>query len=469
MTSDKVFLFIDPIRKHQSEDRGAVPSSVRVKMDGAVKGEVKVVVKAHYEKEMEPLLERANVGMMKSGLVDQGVGIYTWPLPPRLAELTTRDPDQFPYPLLSFDITVHVESHSEIPNFLVEGARTDVGFFTDVQSTAPLPVQRSLPIEDTQMSNATKEKLSHARFGHAIGLAKQEKRAKDMPHTFFGSIVLKTEHGNLTLAGKTLIMGHVILKTNRGDVNLSHGANLRAASIYLESQVGDIHLGSQTQLETRDILQVVTRNGSIHADDGARFKGTRVNGEAHSGSLDSKAAQWTSNHTLVLSARDDVAALAGIEPPWRPALGTGTEQHAWVSVDATSDRGRVDISFPEHVRDTPLRGTFVSNSESTGDVSVSVHPEYFGSFSLHGQRSSSRVTPPNEHTSASQGSVIDRKRVFSVKDKSSDKAGFVAEGEVWWQSSEAGSAASSKPKGEDWGSASLKAKSGSVQLGFDAV
>ena len=76
MTSDKIFLFVDPVRLHQSEDRGTVPCSVRIHMDGSVKGEVKVAVKAHYEKEMEPLLERANVGMMKAGLVDQGVGIY---------------------------------------------------------------------------------------------------------------------------------------------------------------------------------------------------------------------------------------------------------------------------------------------------------------------------------------------------------------------------------------------------------
>lgn len=614
MTSDKIFLFVDPVRLHQSEDRGTVPASVRIHMDGTVKGEVKVAVKAHYEKEMEPLLERANVGMMKAGLVDQGVGIYTWPLPPRLAELTARDPDHFPYPLLSFDVDIHVEPHSAIPNFLLEGAQMDVGFFSEPTQSIQLPAKRndSPPMEDAQMSDAVKEKLSHARFGHAIGLAKQQRQQQeeteqaekrqdgppvkpaqlsdstkeklshahfghamgmqqakeqedatnakrqdgppvkpiqmsdateeklsharvghamgmsqqqqepakrqdsppvkpmqmsdatkeklsharvghamglskqqqqqrqqtravdgdDDPHTYFGSTVIKVDRGNLVLGDKIRTAGQMVLKTQHGDIALSPSSSLRAAAMYLETQNGNVKLGGKSALEARDIMQVITRNGSLTAEDGVQVKGTRVNGEAHLGALDSKYARWTSNHTLLLTSRDDLAALAGIEPPWRPALGTGTEQHAWVSVDATSEQGRVDVTFPEHVRNTPLRGKFGSNGESSSSsVSVQLHPEYAGSFVATAPASakgSSSVNPPKD--GSSPATQPHRKRIFEVKDRSDGKK-YLSSGEVWWadESTGASGAGSSKPTGEEWGSVELNSKGGGVSLGFDAV
>lgn len=506
MTSDKIFLFVDPPRNHQSEDRGRIPASVQVKMDGNTQGQVKVVVKARYEKQMEPLLERANVGMMKSGLVDQGVGIYTWPLPARLQELTVRDPAQFPYPLLSFDITIHVEPHSEIPNFLVEGARMDVGFFTDVEQTTKLSrrggdgsnnghaAAAAVAAPPVRLSDATREKLSHARFGHAMGVAMQ-KRAEEaaaiagndsastaldrastspspaspptspQPHTLFGSIVLNTGEGNLAIADNVGTMGQTVLKTHLGHIRVAPSTSLRSTELHLETSSGDVHIGEASTLEAQDILQVISRdNGSVVADARVHIKGTRVNGEAAAGALTAPSAQWTTNHTLLLKSRDDVVTLLGVEPPWRPALGQGTEQHPWVSVDVTSASGRADVRFAEHVRNTPLRGKFAAQKATT----LELHPEYAGSFTLTAPAASSsdsRVTPPDDHSPAAVAAAVERNRVFEVKDAST-RAKVAKSGEVWWQLKSMGS---TKPTGEDWGSVDVSASDGAAVLGFDAV
>lgn len=83
MTSDKVFVFVDPLRSDGlSDDRGTVPAIVEVKKDGTSSAKVFVEIFARYEKEFEPLLQRANIGLMSAGLHDCGVGIYVSLGPP---------------------------------------------------------------------------------------------------------------------------------------------------------------------------------------------------------------------------------------------------------------------------------------------------------------------------------------------------------------------------------------------------
>ncbi|CAO1637068.1 unnamed protein product [Sympodiomycopsis kandeliae] len=506
-TSDKIFIFADPIRSNiHTDERGNVPTSIKMILDPEMKEkeQVKVVVRARYHKEMEPLLERANVGEMKAGLVDQGVGIYTWPLPPKLAELTQKEAQQFPYPLLSFDIDLHVEPHSRIPNFVIEGAQMDVGLFTEPKlSTSKAPNHKrdreevlqlsdatreklsharherdrdgDLASEQTlQLSEATREKLSHARFGHAIGLARQKRQpasasadslplagrqlappssvpAVSLPHTIFGSLTVKSGLGNISIADNVDNLGILTLNTKQGNIDVASSTSIRGGAIYLETKAGQVTIGPQSTLEARDNLQVISRNGSVSIQDGVRLSGTRVNGEAPLGTLSAAQATWTSNHTLVFKSQSDLTTLIGITPPFRPALGVGTEQHPWVSVDSISTQGSTNLTFVNQVRNTPLRGKFTSEK----DVTLALHQEYFGSFSLS-SGSHVQVIPPDSKKEI-KTKTMDRSRIFESDGK---------KGQIWWKENGKGS---TPPTGEEWGGIQVESKKGKVVLGFDAV
>ncbi|CAO1617367.1 unnamed protein product [Parajaminaea phylloscopi] len=459
-TSEKVFIFVDPIRPAGlSNGRGKVPATVEVREDGGSGAEVAVEIIAKYEKEVEPLLQRANVGLMAAGLADRGVGIYTWPLPPHFSMLP---PHIYPYPLLSFHIIAHVSPQSRISTLNIDGANVGVAFYRSVPSHPSHSNKRGL--EDHPLLDIAP--LRHLRFGHAIGqhraeqAQKAQKRAQDAAsHAFYGNVRITVGQGDLSFGSGLHAMGRVWAVTDDGSIDIGDDAAMTAFEVHLEAKKGPIRVGKHTRIEAEDVVNMLSSSvGDVTIMDNAVVSATRLTIEARAGSVSAGGSSWHSNHTLVAKALREVTAQIGISAPYRPALGVGTEQRPWVFVNATSARGDVKIVLGDHPRGVALRGAFSANKAS---VDVALHREYVGSFHVVGSTpSGSRVTAPKTLSDGDQG----RDRVYSSQDKST-RTRFESVGEVWWKKHDS---SQSHPTGDDWGSIDVAAGGGTARLSFDS-
>lgn len=503
-SSDKVFIFVDPLRGHGfSDERGRAPATVEVQVDDkAPKEEAMVKVEARYEQELQALLERANVGLMSAGIRDRGVGIYTWPLPYHLRVVPQH---VYPYPLLSFKIVVKLHPDAQIPNFVLDGANMDVGMFRDLPGQGKMNVvapaktttgkQQRRSEEGLQMLDIGRLKTatSNLRLGHAIGKHRAEvrqalrKRADDTSSwPFFGIVRLLTGQGDILFGGRTHVMGHIWAATKAGKIDLGEEARLRGIEVHLEAEPaqphthgeevakatamssgGDILLGKGTQIDAKDIVSLTSRGArGIALGDDAWISATRLNADVKGagGIASADSAEWRTNHSLVLNAPSGgIVAPVSVSPPARRELGTGTEQRAWVGVDATAGKGDVALRFKHHEAGTPVRVN--AKSHERGSVEVVMQPEFGGTWHVKApNRAGSSVTPPR---TGSDGKDARGARVFESKDVQAGKDTFEASGEVWWRKKEGDKHAT----GEAWGSVEIEAAAGSkeaaAKLSFD--
>lgn len=474
-SSDQVFVFIDPQRGHGfSDGRGSVPATVEVRADGQSETVVAAEIEARYEKELEPLLQRANVGLMAAGLRDRGIGIYTWPLPPHLQLVST---ELYPYPLLSFRIILHVHPSSRVPTLRIDGSATDVGLFRSLSAEGRVN-KTPHALQRRELERGLEERLPHVRLGHAVGLARAQQReqrrqaaADPAAFPYFGIVKMTVGDGDLLVGGSTRIMGRMWATTTDGKIDIADDSTISAIEMHMEAGSGGISIGKDVKMDAEDIVWIKS-GADLSLGAGTVVAGTRVTadvttpaGKITSGS---DATQWRTNHTMVLNAHGGIDAQLGVSPPYRPLLGTGTEQRPWVQVDATSSLGAVRLRFTDHVKNTPLRAQVTSDA---GDADVALHREFSGSFHVTSGKTDSVVTPPRDRSDGDG-----RDRVYSSEDRSgsgkgkgkgNDKdaaAAFDKSGEVWWKEHGKGT---SHPEGENWGSIAIKAPSGMANLAFD--
>lgn len=466
-------------------------------MDGELEGQATVDIEAFYEYELEPLLARAHVGLMKAGLRDQGVGIYvswreqadivsfqcaytyglspcaqTWPLPPNLVNVPKA---LYPYPLLSFKVTVHVPHSVLIPNLRIEGSDIDIAVFAGLPKPETANGKhlgsRSLPESSQSASSNSRRRhvgrsvasdgaSPRGRLGYA--LARRQASAKDdpaNPHPLFGSLIAVTRHGSLSLGGSIRATGRLWAENSDGPIEVKQDTHLRAHEIHIEAGRGDLTIEKDALLESKDEVLVLAHHGNISVSEGVKVFGTRLDVEADDGRLMSPQGIWYSNHTMILKGTKGVEAAAGIKTPWRSQLGEGTEQRPYVSVDASSQQGDLNVRFVEHVEKVPLR---VNAKAPEGQLTLALNKEYAGSYHLLGGAGSKVASAPTVEEKDKA-----RTRVFSFADESKSANEYDAKGEVWWRNSSTGAGNEPPLRGTDmWGSVEAVAK-GSGKLSFE--
>lgn len=298
------------------------------------------------------------------------------------------------------------------------------------------------------------------RLGYA--LARRQASAKDdpaNPHPLFGSLIAVTRHGSLSLGGSIRATGRLWAENSDGPVEVKQDTHLRAHEIHLEAGRGELTIEKDALLESRNEVLVLAHNGNISVSEGVKILGTRLDAEADNGKLVSPQGTWYSNHTMILKGAKGVEAAVGVNTPWRSQLGTGTEQRPYVSVDASSQQGDMNLRFVEHVEKTPLR---VNAKAPEGQLTVALNKEYAGSYHLLGGAGSKVTSAP-----AAEEKDKARTRVFSFADESKSANEYDAKGEVWWRNSSSAAGDSSPLKGTDmWGSVEAVAK-GAGKLSFE--
>lgn len=438
-----------------------MPATVEVREDGKVDADVVAEIHARYEKDVEPLLEQASVGLMGSGLRDRGIGIYTWPLPPHLAMVSHT---LYPYPLLSFRIILHVSPASRVPTLHIDGAEMDVGLFRSLPADGRLNLQKRSTSQSLQILD--KSLLDNVRYGHAIGKKRAEQReavkrknedSKSFP--YFGIVRLTVGNGDLLFAGSTRTMGRVWAVTQKGKIDIADDTRMSGIELHLESKQGTIQIGKRVDLEAQDIVHITAqKEGDVQLGAESIVSATRTTVESKEGSIHSLSSEWKTNHTLVFKGLQGVNADISISAPDRKELGVGTEQRAWISVETESRSGPVTIRIKDQMRNTGLRGQFKAPK---GSADVRLSPEYIGAFHVTSSKpNDSKVSSPKDRADEAGG----RDRVFSSENKSTTDRYDVL-GEVWWK--EHGKS-QKRPGQDDWGSVFVTAGDGPALVSFES-
>lgn len=379
-------------------------------------------------------------------------------MPPHLRVAPTQI---YPFPLLSFKIVLHIHPASRVPTIKIDGANVDVAFYHSIPVDAPFNQKRG----SEGLRLVDKARLDHLRFRHAAGkhrskqLEPARRRNEDLAsHPFFGNVRLTVGKGDLSFGGSLRAIGRVWAVTDHGNIDIGAQASMRINELHLEARKGSILVGKGSQLEARDVVNMLSNNaGDVHTTEDVVVSATRATAEARQGSVVASFSEWKTNHTLVFNGLKGVVAQVGIAPPYRPELGVGTEQRPWVSIDARSPQGEVNVRFKTYVPNTPLRGTFRSD---TADVDIVLHREYAGSYHVvSSSLAGSEVTSPKDLSDDAGG----RDRMYSSQNNST-AARFESTGEIWWK--EHGKS-SKQPQGEEWGSIDIAAQSGVAHLAFD--
>lgn len=530
-STDKIFVFVDPQRAPElSKDRGRVPATVSVQMDGTLDGEARVEVEAIYERAMEPLLKRANVGWMAAGLRDRGIGIYvsrenlerralslevssadpsytipvlphqTWPLPPHLQAGPS---SIYHYAPLSFKVTIHLQPNASVPNVRIEGTEIHASVFSkligkpfhptvtsgDNTDTTSAPVTSSSSVtgrDSNRRGLEEREKVATRvnameksfRLGHAMGKAHSSQRDLDVRET---SSSAATAQPTDTAPLQHPYLGSLVIKTGRGSLALG-GSVETMGRTKLETGEGQIAVMDGSQLLSREI-HLESHRGDV-------FVGKNVTG--YSSDIIYIAARhgdlWVGENTLLHGTRINGEAKGGsLDGP----------HSVWASNHTMVLRGEKGIKAQAAVSPPfpPVLGVGteqrpwvkVDADSSEGNVALQIVNQTAqlplritakaskGSIDLALNR---EFTGEFEVSGAKRESRIVAPAAASKEDESAgrervysmkDTSGDNAQSQLKAQGEIwwKGAGITTKPTGEDWGSVRVSAQR-SAQVSFDA-
>lgn len=363
-SSDGLFVLADPYHRNGlSDGRGKVPGTVEVRLsDDVDASKVRVEVEAEYEETAEDLLDHATVAKMGAGLTSQGVGIYTFPLLPFYRRRGMLPP-------LAFHIVVHVSPSAVIPTLRVKTGAMNLAAFT-----APRPVEPYMG-------------ASFGFWGRKRDAHVERRGTKKVPT--FGRFHLQTGDGHVDKAASTDLeaVGNVRLTASNGEVVV--GGRIWAQEVHLEARNGLVRLEEKAVVDCWHDIWIETSNGKIELLPGSRALGTRMYVKTGNGPILGREGLLSTNKSIEAEAGNGLVEL-GLEVRAGARFEQSPEDQVFVS--AKTGNGPVKLVYKEHQDKVALQSRAYS---ATGNVDVTMHPNFEGAWQLDGVKTST-VTPPDD-------------------------------------------------------------------------
>ncbi|PWN38246.1 uncharacterized protein FA14DRAFT_188258 [Meira miltonrushii] len=370
-STESIFVYADPPRQNQlSEGRGHVPGTIEVKLvpEGTgpgqtPKGKATVVVDAEFEQSRMEVFEKSTVAKLASGLVTQGVGIYTYPLP---AKYVNRNP-----PPLLMRIQILIPAGATVAALNVQASAMSIGGFVEPEMILTHQESRAL-----QPAHAKRDQLAHPYFGRFIlqsGVTPVRIGA-NVPIQALGVVKVTTYNGDIII-DSNINSGEVRFETMTGSIRLEENSQVTAwRESRLISQTGNIELKRNSWFDSSYIL-AKTNNGNILGG-----------GKDHAGSKD--GGIWKTNKTIEMyTSNGAIHASYAVRLPTDSFLNPTKN----VRVETESKNGGVDVVFVDHEKGTGLQAKLTT---SVGIVFARMHKAFVGKWQLEGSLSGSGMTPP---------------------------------------------------------------------------
>lgn len=364
-SSDGIFILADPFhRDNLSDGRGKVPGTVEVRLSNDINpSKVKVDVDAEYEDAAEDLLTHATVAKMGAGLTSQGVGIYTFPLLPFYLRRNKLPP-------LMFHIVIHVAPTAVIPTLRVKTGAMNLAAFT-----APRPV----------------EPYMGATFGFwgRRDIEREAMQPRNDKTPTFGRFHLQTGDGQVNKAASTDLeaIGNVRLTASSGDVIV--GGRIWGQDIHLTTHNGMIKLEDKALVDCWHDIWMETNNGKVELGAGSKAYGTRMYVKVGNGPILGQDGILSTNKSIEAQTGNGALELGLEVRGGAPFEQSPVDQ---VFVTAKTGNGAVKLVYKGHEEKVALQSRARS---ATGNVDVTMHPNFEGAWQLDGLKTSA-VKPPSD-------------------------------------------------------------------------